>query len=65
MGHDRLTHDVAWTTAMHILEVVAPCLREEEQREAFAQFYVLVKAGLECFEIQAERADRRLKPSSN
>ncbi len=65
MADDRLRHDVAWTTATHILEVFAPCLREEEQREAFAEIYARVQAGLECFEIQAERMQRRLKPSSN
>ncbi len=65
MANERLTHDVAWTTATHILDVFAPCLREEEQRDAFAEIYVRVKAGLECFEIQAERMQRRLKPSSN
>ena len=61
----RLTHDVAWITSQHIVEVFAPLLREEEQREAFAEVYARVKAGIECFEIQSERMQQRLKPSKN
>ncbi len=60
-----LIHDVAFATSRHILEVVAPCLREEEQRDAFAEIYDRVKAGLECYDIRQRRLERRLKPGSN
>ena len=63
--NSRLVHDTAWATAQHILEVFAPLLREEEQREAFAEIYVRVKAGIECLEIQSERMQQRMKPSRN
>jgi len=64
MASESLTHDVAWVTAIHIVEVFAGCLREEEQREAFAEVYARVKAGLECFQIQENRM-RRMQPGVN
>ncbi len=65
MADDRLRHDVAWTTATHILEVFARRVFVEEEQAriwTFAEIYARVQAGLECFEIQAERMQRRLKP---
>ena len=65
MANKRLIHDVAFATSRHILEVFAGCLREEEQRDAFAEIYDRVKAGIECFEIQSNRLERRLHPGRN
>ena len=65
MESDSLTHDVAWVTAMHIVEVFAGCLREDERRDAFAEVYARVKAGLEWFQIQENRMQRRLRPGVN
>lgn len=65
MQNCSLIHDVSWATALHIVEVFAPCLREEEKREAFVEVYARVKAGLECYEVQAARRESRLKPSVN
>jgi hypothetical protein len=65
MANERLIHDVAFATSRHILEVVAGCLREEEQRDAFDEIYERVKAGIECFDIQNDRMERRLKPGRN
>ncbi len=62
---ERLRHDVAWAVAHHVLEVFAPLLREEEQREAFAEVYQRVKAGIECYECRIERAAQRLRPGRN
>jgi hypothetical protein len=62
---DRLIHDVAFMATQHILEIFAPLLREEEQREAFAAVFDGVKAGLECYEIRAKRMARRLSPGKN
>ena len=65
MVSEFLTQEVAWVTAMHIVEVFAGCLREEEQREAFAEVYTRVKAGLECYPIQKNRMQLRLQPGVN
>jgi hypothetical protein len=61
----RLIHDAAWAAARHLTEVVAPCLRGEEQADAFHELYRIVKAALEAYEIQASREAHRLKPSRN
>ena len=61
----RLTHDVAWTTAKHIVDLFAPLLRELDRHEAFVEIYFRVKAGIECFQIQDERMHQRMKPSDN
>jgi hypothetical protein len=65
MANQRLIHDVAYATSRHILEVFAGCLREEEQRDAFAEIYERVKAGIECYEVQNRRMERRLEPGRN
>jgi len=65
MPNDQLIHDVAWATSQHIVEVFAPCLREEEQPDAFAEVYARLKACLETFEIESNRREQRLHPSQN
>jgi hypothetical protein len=62
---ESLIHDVASVTAMHIVEIFAGCLREEEQRDAYVEVLVAVKAGLECFQIQENRRQRRMQPGVN
>ncbi|HLN29756.1 MAG TPA: hypothetical protein VK395_18565 [Gemmataceae bacterium] len=65
MNGESLRHDVAWATAQQILEVFGGLLREEEQRQAFAEIYVRVKAGLECYETRSERVLARIRPGKN
>jgi hypothetical protein len=65
LANQRLIHDVAFATSRHILEVFACCLREEEQRDAFAEIYERVKAGIECFELRTNRLQSRLRPGRN
>jgi hypothetical protein len=62
MASDSLTHDVAWATAMRIVEVFASCLREEEKKDAFIEVYTRVKAGLEHYRIRENRRRLRLRP---
>ena len=52
--------DHAMALARAILEIVAPCLREEEKVEAFGMFFEASKAGLEHYEASAERMRKRL-----
>ena len=63
--NQSLQHDHAFALATAILEIVSPCLREEEQREAFNMFYEAAKSSLEHYEMMADRRMRRIKPSSN
>ena len=62
---NRIQHDVAFATALHILEVFSALLREEEKRDAFDAIYERVRAGLENYEVQVSRMVQRLKPLSN
>ncbi|MBN9120389.1 MAG: hypothetical protein J0I06_14735 [Planctomycetes bacterium] len=48
-----------------ILDIVAPCLRPEEQRDAFEMFVTAAKAVLDSYEEKADRMRRRVKPSAN
>jgi hypothetical protein len=65
MAHERLEHDAAYMMARHLIEVIAPCLREEEKIDAFREFYHVCRAGIEAYEIQVNRMRQRLKPLSN
>ena len=47
----------AWMLSHSILEIFAPCLREEEQAQALAEVYARCKAGIEAFCIQEERQE--------
>jgi hypothetical protein len=64
--NDRLKHDCSAACATEILEVVSPCLRDEEKREAWGIFCEAVKACLMQYEVRRERELTRLaKPSPN
>jgi hypothetical protein len=56
-----LIHDVASATSMHVLEVFAGCIREDEARDAFDEIYVRIRAGIEAYQIQSTRTE----PSPN
>ena len=62
---NRLAHDAAYAMAKAILDVIAPTLREEEKRDAFAEFYQVCKAGIEAYELQVCRMQNRLDPKGN
>jgi hypothetical protein len=65
MPSDSLIHDHAMALALAILQKVAPCLREEEQREALQLFYDTCRASLIRYEQKAARFHRRINPSRN
>jgi hypothetical protein len=47
------------------VRVFAGCLREEEPGDALDEVYPLVKAGLERFQLQLKRMQRRMRPGAN
>jgi hypothetical protein len=55
MGDESLQHDAAVGMSRALVEIIAPCLRPEEQQEAFREFYEVIRAGLEAYEAQLER----------
>jgi hypothetical protein len=65
MSNQRLIHDVAFATSREILEIFVGCIREEETRDAFAEIYDRVKAGLEIYELSRNRMVSRLHPGRN
>ena len=65
MANQRLIHDAAMAMTHTLVDLVAPCLREEERQDAFNEFYVVCQAGLEAFCIQQERMIHRLNPTKN
>ncbi len=54
-----LRHDAAYVLSLHILQVFAPLLRDEEKRDAFDEVYEASKAAFEAFDIQSERERMR------
>lgn len=65
MQSQSLVSDHAMALAKVILEMIAPCLRPEEQREAFRMIYESTIATLSSYEKLADRMRRRVKPSLN
>jgi hypothetical protein len=51
--------------ATALLDLIQNCIREEERRDAFEEFYRVCLAGLEAHALQEERLQRRIGPSEN
>ena len=60
-----LTNHVAFEMTLEILDVVAGCLPEEAQHEAFVEVFTRLKAGLEQFEQHTNRFEQRMQPGLN
>jgi hypothetical protein len=61
----RIAHDVAFMTALDILEIFSPLLRDEEKRDAFNEVFARVKAGLESYDHEVKSLLHRLRPLQN
>ena len=61
----RLQHDTAFALATVLLEIVENCIRPEEHRDAFEEFYRACKGAFERYEIVKDREHSRLTPSRN
>lgn len=51
----QLQHDVAVKMARALVEIIANCLREEEHRDAFEEFYRVCHEGIGAFATQVNR----------
>jgi hypothetical protein len=60
----RLCHDVALMT-QHCIELLVNLLDEEQKSQARDGIYEICLAGIECYEMQADRIERRLRPLNN
>ncbi len=63
--NDRLIHDAAVAMARAILDIIAPCIRPEERRDALEEFYTVCRSGIEAYEMQIDRMQKRLNPMKN
>jgi hypothetical protein len=61
----RPIHNAAVAMAQAILDIVQPCLREDERLDALTEFYIVCKAGIEAYEMQKTRMLLRLNPTRN
>ena len=65
MANPRVQHDSAVAIAKACLNVIASCIHPSCHKDAWEEFYMIAKAGIEAYEIQVDRMERRLRPSAN
>jgi hypothetical protein len=63
--NQRLINEHTFKLSWELVGIIEPCLRQEERRDAFEEFYRVVKAGILAYEAEAERMLQRLKPGRN
>jgi len=61
----RLQHDAAVAIATACLDVIFPCIHVALHKQAWESFYTVVKSGLEAYEVQVDRMQKRMKPLEN
>ena len=65
MDSKSAIEQVAWATAIEIVEVFSRILRDDEKRDAFVEVYARVTESLERYESEQAPRSERLKPSQN
>ena len=60
MSNERLIHDACFSINKELLHLIAHLIREEEHRDAFTEFYDVVRNGLLRYEVEQERLRQRL-----
>lgn len=63
--NQRIQHDAAIAIAKACLDVVTSCVHPSCHKDAWEEFYLIVKAGIETYEIQNQRMLHRLRPCQN
>jgi hypothetical protein len=58
--HQRLANEFLLRLSRRALAIIAPCLREEQQRDAFSEFHAAFKEELLRYEQDRERMQARL-----
>jgi hypothetical protein len=65
MPNNRIIDDAARLMAGRMVQTVMHLLREEELKDAFEEFFVICRAGIEAFEIENKRMLIRMHPTNN
>ena len=55
-----IRHDMASKLAYELVEMIASCLRQEEQLEALHEFYAVIKSGLDEYDAKNAETTRQL-----
>lgn len=61
----RLTNEVAFLMARELMGTMQNCLRPEEHRDAFEEFFEICRRGLNAHQTHADQMHGRLTPSTN
>lgn len=61
----KSTNETAFVMARELLAIVQNCLRPEEHRDAFEEFFEVCRRGLSAHEAQPDRMHGRPAPSMN
>ena len=61
----ELQNQVAHRMARELVEVIVNCLRPEERRDAFEEFYRVCKSGIEGYEAQRTRESKQRTRNEN
>ncbi len=64
MGHVRLENNAAFQMAERLVAAIAPCLRPEERKDCFDEFFRVCLEGIRDFSAQKERMEQRLQPEN-
>ena len=59
---DRQIHDLCHAVAWRALEIVRPLVRDDEARDAYAEFYEIARQEIERYEEAKVRQESRLHP---
>jgi hypothetical protein len=63
--NQRLCHDCALMMTEHCIELLVNVLDEEQKLQARDGIFEICLAGLECYELQVDRMQKRLRPMQN
>ncbi len=61
----RLQHDAALMITQHCIELLVNVLDEEQKQQATEGIYAISLAGIEAYEVQVDRMQKRLRPLQN
>jgi hypothetical protein len=61
----KMTDEMAFLMARELMGIVGNCLRPDEHRAAFEEFYEVCKRGLRAHDTLTDETHTRLGPSIN
>jgi hypothetical protein len=63
--NQRLQREIALVIMQHCSELLCNVLDEDQMLQAREGIYAICLAGIECYETQVDRMQRRLRPLEN